>query len=108
MEVSPVGVEASGVVTFLVAVELTDADQDVRPGMTAEVEIVVRKVDEALLVPNRALRSMAGKRIVYVLTEYEDLELVEVTIGASSDRYSQVLGGTINPGDLIVLNPDEL
>jgi HlyD family secretion protein len=108
VEVSPVGVEASGVVTFLVAVELTDADQDVRPGMTAEVEIVVNKVDEALLVPNRALRSMPGKRIVYVHTEHADLELVEVAIGASSDKYSQVLEGTINPGDLIVLNPDEL
>ena len=35
VEVSPVGTEIAGVVNFKVTVELTDADEDVRPGMTA-------------------------------------------------------------------------
>ena len=57
VEVSPVGFSNLGVVDFKVTVELTDADADVRPGMTAAVEIVVSQIDEALLVPNRATRS---------------------------------------------------
>jgi HlyD family secretion protein len=108
VEVSPVGNEADGVVTFIVKVELVDPDQDVRPGMTVEVVIIVDEVDEAVLVPNHALRSLEGKRIVYVLQEGGDLELVEVAIGVSSGKFSQVLAGDITPGDLIVTNPDEL
>jgi HlyD family secretion protein len=41
VEVSPVGVESSGLVTFKVAVEILDADQDIRPGITAEVGILL-------------------------------------------------------------------
>lgn len=41
VEVSPVGVESSGVVTFKVAVEILDADLDIRPGITAEVGILL-------------------------------------------------------------------
>lgn len=95
MEVSPVGTSNLGVVDFKVTVELTDADDDVRPGMTAAVEIVVSQIDEAMLVPNRAVQ---GKRIVYVLGNDGNLELVEIALGASSDNFSQVLEGNLNPG----------
>lgn len=108
VELSPVGIETAGVVTFIVKVELLNPDQDVRPGMTAEVEIVVDQVDEALLVPNRALRSIKGKRVVYILNDGVGPKSVEVTIGVASDIYSQVMAGEIEPGDMIVLNPDEL
>jgi HlyD family secretion protein len=96
VEVSPVGSAKLGVVDFKVTVELTDADADVRPGMTAAVEIVVSQVDETLLVPNRAVQSIQGKRMVYVLGNGGNLELVEIALGATSDKYSQVLEGNLN------------
>jgi HlyD family secretion protein len=105
VEVSLVGNEMAGVVNFKVTVELTDADADVRPGMTAAVEIVVSQLDEALLVPNQAVRVVEGQRVVYVLGENGQLESVVITLGPSSDRYSQILEGDVHPGDLIVLNP---
>ncbi|MBE9475452.1 MAG: efflux RND transporter periplasmic adaptor subunit [Chloroflexi bacterium] len=55
VEVSPVGSTNLGVVDFKVTIELLDADADVRPGMTAAVEIVVSPIDEALLVPSRSM-----------------------------------------------------
>jgi HlyD family secretion protein len=105
VEVSPVGTESLGVVNFKVTVELTDADEDVRPGMTSAVEIVVSQLEDALLVPNQAVRAEEGKRMVYVLGENGQLTPVEITLGASSDRHSQLLEGDLHPGDLIVLNP---
>lgn len=60
VEVSPVGSVNQGVVDFKVSVELTDADPDVRPGMTAAVKILVNHVDEVLLVPIGAVRSLDG------------------------------------------------
>lgn len=108
VEVSPVGSTNLGVVDFKVKIELLDANEYVRPGMTAAVEIIVSQIDEALLVPNRAVRSIEGKRIVYVIDQDGNLELVEVALGASSDKYSQLLNGEFSPSDMIVLNPSEL
>jgi HlyD family secretion protein len=105
VEVAPVGSEVLGVVNFKVTVELTDPDQDVRPGMTSAVEIVVSQLDDAMLIPNQAVRVEEGKRIVYTLGENGQLVVVEVTLGASSDRFSQLLEGDLQPGDVIVLNP---
>jgi len=105
VEVSPVGSTSLGVVDFMVKVVLLDADADVRPGMTAAVEIIVSQTDEALLVPNRAV---GGKSYVYRVDQDGKLELIEVSLGASSDKYSQVLDGDLSPGDVIVLNPHEL
>lgn len=105
IEVSPVGSTSLGIVDFMVRVELTDADADVRPGMTAAVEIIVNQTDEALRVPNQAV---IGTSLVYRIDQHGNFETIEVTIGASSDKYSQVLVGDLSPGDVIVLNPHQL
>ena len=110
IEVSPVGVPLQGLVSFQVSIKLVDADEEVRPGLTAAVQIVVRHVEDALLIPNRAVRWVKGEQIVYVSTngEFADIEglmKVPVTLGASSDEYSELLEGEIGEGDYVVLNP---
>jgi HlyD family secretion protein len=105
VEVSPVGSQSQGVVNFKVTVELTDADEEVRPGMTSAVEIVVSQLDDVLLVPNQAVRAEEGKRMVYILGDNGQLTSIEITLGASSDRFSQLVEGDLQTGDLIVLNP---
>ena len=46
----------NGVVTYEALVEADNSDSLLRPGMTATAEIVTKRVDDALLVPNAALR----------------------------------------------------
>lgn len=103
--VAGAGTSSSGSVDFKVTVELTDADELVKPGMTAAVLIQVRNVEGALLVPNRAVRVVDSQRVVYVLDEDGTLKPVEVRLGATSDTYSEVVGGDLQEGDQIVLNP---
>jgi len=110
IEVSPVGVPQQGLVSFEVTIKLVDADEEVRPGLTAAVQVVVRHVEDALLIPNRAVRWVKGEQIVYIstkgeLAEIEGLEKVPVTLGASSDEFSELLEGEIGEGDYVVLNP---
>lgn len=105
-EVALVGTSLQDVVDFIVTVELTDADEAVKPGMTAAVNIQTEQLEDVLLVPNRAVRVREGNRVVYVLRNGVP-EAVEVVLGASSDTHSQVLEGEIQEGDLIVLNPPE-
>ncbi|MCS7247510.1 MAG: efflux RND transporter periplasmic adaptor subunit [Anaerolineales bacterium] len=103
-EVSPVGTIAQGIVDFIVTIELSNADQDVKPGMTAAVNIVVNRLSDVLLVPNRAVRLNEGERIVYVLRNGQP-EVVPITLGASSETHSEVIGGELKVGDAVILNP---
>ena len=105
-QVAPVGDVIQGVVNFDVTVELTNADQDVKPGMTAAVNIIVDQITDALLVPNRAVRVVNGKQVVYILNNGQLVE-TPVTLGASSDNQSQVTSGNLQVGDQIVLNPPQ-
>jgi multidrug efflux pump subunit AcrA (membrane-fusion protein) len=57
-----------------------------------------------LLGPNRAVRTDDGERIVYLLVNGQ-LERVPIQLGASSDLYSAVAAGDLEPGDEVVLNP---
>ncbi len=103
-EVGEVGTIAQGVVSFNVTVELTDPDEDVKPGMTAAVNITVNELVDVLLIPNRAVRVLDGKRVVYLLQNGLPTA-VEITLGASSDTVSEVVDGDLAVGDLIILNP---
>lgn len=104
VEVDRVGTSFQGVVDFVVTVKLLDADELVKPGMTAAVNIVVAELENVLLVPNRAVRLKNNNRIVYILRDGLPVE-VKITLGASSDVMSEVIGGELKEGDLIILNP---
>ncbi|MCJ7596540.1 MAG: efflux RND transporter periplasmic adaptor subunit [Desulfobacterales bacterium] len=47
---------ASGVVTYETVLSLDNSDLSLRPGMTATADITVKKVQNAIVVPNAALR----------------------------------------------------
>ncbi len=104
VEVDPVGTQGAGVVDFAVTVELTNPDGQIRPGMTAAVNILVNELEDVLLVPNRAVRFVEGNRVVYVLRSGIP-EPVRIVLGSSSDTNSEVVGGDLKEGDPIVLNP---
>jgi len=103
-EVDLVGSEAQGVVSFRVTVVLIDPDEQVRPGLTAAVNLVVDRLEDVLLVPNRAVRVVDGRRVVYVVRD-GGVEVVPIVLGTSSESHSQVLEGDLAAGDRIVLNP---
>lgn len=102
VEVALTGTALQGVVNFLVTIELLDADQAIRPGMTAAISIVVESVEDVLLVPNRAVRVNEGRRVVYILEDGLPVA-VPIELGASSESDSEVVGGGLKEGDLIVL-----
>ncbi len=48
--------EIEGVITYEAVLEVDNEDLSLRPGMTATANIVVERVEDALLIPNAALR----------------------------------------------------
>ena len=103
-QVSSVGVDNGRGVDFEVTVRIVDPDEQVRPGMTAAVNIVVSEINDVLIVPSRAIRLNNGQRIVFLL---KDGRLTEVLVGtgASSDTETQITEGELEIGDFVVLNP---
>jgi HlyD family secretion protein len=137
VEVTKVGMEVDGLVSFEVAIELSDADSAIKPGMTSEIEIITDQIEEALLIPNRAVQIQGDQRVVYILSETPlnnspaietgagplrelrdlvnpnnrvlySLQTIPIKLGASSATRSEVLEGDLKPGDEILLNPPSM
>ena len=105
-KVAKVGTTTPTGINFTVTVRLTDADEMVKPGMTAAVTISTERKEGVLLVPNRAVRTVDGQTVVYVLRPgTSEPTPVPVTLGATANTVSEVLEGDLQEGDLVVLNP---
>ena len=103
--ISTAGTDESGSVEFRVTVTIEDADVSVKPGFTAVVSIITSQAEDALLVPNQALRSKNGNDMVMVVGEEGTPLPVMVEVGASSDAFTEITSGDIAEGDqLIVVN----
>lgn len=102
--VGMVSTPGQNAVNFLVTVTITDPDSDLRPGMTSEVKILVDRKDDILLIPIQAVKVENGKQVVYVMNTDLSISPVEVTLGISSDTFSELTDGNLKPGDLIVLS----
>ena len=103
-EVEPVGTNDQGVVNFTVTIELKDGDGEVRPGMTAAVNIVVSEIKNVLIVPNRAVSKRSGKYTIFIMKNNK-VTGIPVEIGASSDVETEITKGDLKEGDLVVVNP---
>ena len=106
-KIASVGTNNQGVVEFAVTISLDNPDENIKPGMSAVVNIVVNEFQNALLVPNQAIRVVEGQRVVYLLKNDGSLQEVPLTIGITSSSHSQVLDGELKEGDKIVLSPPE-
>jgi HlyD family secretion protein len=104
VEVARVGASSAGVVNFEVTIEVLNADTQVLPGMTAAANIIVSNLNDVVLIPNRAVRLVDGKRVIYLMKNGVATK-VEIELGASSDTMSELLSGDVSAGDTIILNP---
>ena len=103
-EVARVGTVSNGVVNFLVTIEMTDADASVLPQMTAGTTITTIELEDVLLIPNRAVRMVDSKRVIFVLRNGVPTS-VEIGLGSSNGTYSELRSGDVKEGELVILNP---
>jgi HlyD family secretion protein len=105
------------VVTYDTVIGVSNADLKLKPGMTANVAIVIAHRDDALKIPNAALRfrlpdsvttnpppRKAGRirsRTVYLLDDTGKPKSVEIKTGISDGAYTEVLDG-LKEGDKII------
>lgn len=82
-----------------------DGDTDaLKPGNTVNLLIEVDNVEQALIIPTRALRIYEGQKIVFVLREGVETPIA-VRTGIRNSEYTQIVGGNLKAGDDVILNP---
>lgn len=99
-EVSPAGTATQGIVTYSVTVRPDPTDLPLKPGMTAGVDVIVAEKDNVLLVPNRAIRTEGGERVVLV-PRGDRTETVEVQTGLRNEQFVEIKSG-LSEGDRVI------
>jgi HlyD family secretion protein len=87
---------------FSVSIGIVDRDSRVRPGMSAVAEVIAHYVEDALLVPRRALR-FDGERAVATVREGGESAPREVSVGRHDAIHFEVLGG-LAEGERVLLH----
>jgi len=92
-----------GVPTYKVTLKFAMSDSRIRPGMTANLEIVTASRDGVLKIPNRAVFDEEGVKSVRVLeADGKTFKIVPVTVGLKSfDGQIEVING-LNEGEKVV------
>jgi HlyD family secretion protein len=124
---APVSVQ--NVVTYDVVVGVENSDLRLKPGMTANVSITVARKDGIIKVPNAALRfkppqtsvavptgttgrqaaggnDLVAAKTVWKLGASGDPEAVTLQSGISDGSFTEVISGSLNEGDQIVVGLD--
>lgn len=88
---------------YVVQVKIDGNPEELRPGFTAEVEIVVADLKDVIAVPVAAVVERKGQFFCAVRTG-ESIEPRDVMIGQGNDKMVEIVSG-LEPGDVVMLNP---
>jgi HlyD family secretion protein len=92
---------------FITKVWVENRLPGLRPGMTAEVKILVSELDDVLCVPVEAVVRYDDKDHVAVKKPDSAIEWREVKLGQSNNQLIEVKQG-VNNGELVVVKPHAL
>ncbi|MBP5352952.1 MAG: efflux RND transporter periplasmic adaptor subunit [Alphaproteobacteria bacterium] len=104
-------VTTSNVVTYTVVIEIDNSALRLKPGMTANVEIITAEEKNVLLAPNQALRfylddSATAKRYqdrgVWVMRDGKPTR-ISVRIGVSDDSNTEIFSDELKAGDEVIV-----
>jgi HlyD family secretion protein len=114
-------VESSNVITYSVMVNLKNDELLLKPGMTANVEIVAANKTDVLRIPTKALYFKATGRMAEKLERVKESlatdslpiwvkgktpELRTVKMGISNNEYIEVLDGDLKEGEEVILSSE--
>jgi len=82
---------------------IEDADAEMRPGMSCNIEVLVETLEDTLYVPLQAVFFTGGRNLVWVRKDGK-VEERTVEIGAHNEKWVQVTSG-VAEGEVVLLSP---
>lgn len=105
-------VSTSNVVSYTVVIEIDNSNLKLKPGMTANVEIITAVEKEVLLAPNQALRfymeeGADAKRYqdhgIWIVRDGKPMR-ISVQNGISDDTNTHILSDELKEGDMVIIS----
>ncbi len=87
-------------------ITLDQSHPDLKPGMSATVEILVTKLEDVLAIPVQCVFTKGGKSYAFVRDDGGDIGHDEIELGLASTEYVHVLKG-LEAGDDVCLAIDD-
>lgn len=96
------GKVVSSVVYFEVTVKVTDDTRTLKPGMTADVDVVLDRRTNVLTIPNAALEERRGRTMARTLDENGEPFFKRVELGITDGTTTEVISG-LEPGEMVAV-----
>ncbi|MCD6217377.1 efflux RND transporter periplasmic adaptor subunit [bacterium] len=101
------GINQSNVITFEVRIELLSKNKSLlKPEMTADVEILMAEVQDALTIPIGAVSREEGKPTVSVIKDDGSTEIRNVEVGITDGEIIEIVRG-LQEGETVAINEME-
>lgn len=100
--VDDIGTDTSGIITYNIYVNLGQVEENIKAGMTVQIDIETKSAQDVLAVTNSAIKTYQGEKAVQVLDKKSgELLYIPVEIGIVGDSKTEILKG-ISEGDEII------
>jgi multidrug efflux pump subunit AcrA (membrane-fusion protein) len=96
-------VTSSGVFYEAVVDVINKAKLENISGLTAEIDIILEGKKDILIIPNVAIKEVAGKKIVEKRNIDKSITQIEIKTGITDYTYTEVISG-LNEGDEVVIS----
>lgn len=100
--VDPVATIQQGVPVYGVDVTIDVPNASIKPGMSGTANVILVSRQDVLTVPNLAIKTQGTRRYVQVLKDGQPVD-VDATFGIANDTLTEVTGGGLKEGDLVIL-----
>ena len=100
VSIDPVPANDQNVITYTAYASISKIKSSLRLGMSANVELEYGKKENVLVVPNDAVRSRDGRKMIMVMTDGRP-QPVEVKVGEADEKNTEITSG-LEEGDEII------
>ncbi|HEV8229975.1 MAG TPA: biotin/lipoyl-binding protein [Candidatus Limnocylindria bacterium] len=98
----PVATIQQGVPVYGIDISIDVPASSIKPGMSGTANVILASKQNVLTVPNLAIRTQGTRRYVQVLRDGQAVD-VDATFGITNDTITEVTGGGLQEGDLVIL-----
>ena len=102
VRIDPIETVVANVVTYTVTLLLDKKLEELKPGMTGNVDVIIAQKQNVLRLPVTAINPRNGRATVQVVGKNDELETRQVTTGLKGDDDVEITSG-LNEGDRVVV-----
>lgn len=99
--IDPIPTNNQNVITYTVYATLSNPDSAIRLGMSADVKLNLGKNENVLIVPNLAVKTVEGKKVVSKIVDGVPTD-INVEVGLSDEENTEIVSGLLE-GDKVTL-----